>query len=212
MIRYFTIPGFGNSGPQHWQTYFERSGENFQRIEQEEWNAPACKDWILTIDKAITGYDPATIIFIGHSLGCATIAHWAKKYNKKIKAAMLVAPSDIESPHYTFPINGFNPIPKDKINFPTIVIASADDQWVSLDRAKHFADNWGSKFINIGNAGHINAASGHYEWQEGLEILKTLGCNIQAISLLFNDSINCSIVIASSRLNSPILVLHKLLR
>jgi len=142
---------------------------------QQEWDAPTCSVWIETIDKAISNTDPSTIVLIGHSIGCSTIAHWANQYKKKIKGALLVAPSDVEALHYTFPAKGFKPMPVEKINFPTIVVASSDDQWVSLERAKYFADCWGSQFINIGNAGHINAASGHYEWKEGLDILKRLG-------------------------------------
>ena len=175
MTNYFIVPGLGNSGPQHWQTFFENSADNFQRINQQEWDAPLCSDWIKTINQAISKYDLSTVILIGHSLGCVTIAHWATQYNKKIKGALLVAPSDIENPVYTFPATGFDPIPTGKINFKTIVVASEDDEWVSLDRAKYFANNWGSAFINIGNAGHINAASGHWQWNEGLEILKTFG-------------------------------------
>jgi hypothetical protein len=87
---------------------------------------------------------------------------------------MLVAPSDIETPAYTFPATGFAPIPLVRFNFRTIVVASADDPWVSIERAQYFANHWGSEFINIGNAGHINAASGHTRWNEGLEILKRL--------------------------------------
>jgi predicted alpha/beta hydrolase family esterase len=175
MTNYFTVPGLGNSGPDHWQTFFETSGNNFQRIIQQEWDAPHCSDWIATIDKAISNYDPATVILIGHSLGCAAIAHWAAQYNKIIKGALLVAPSDLEAPQYTFPAKGFDPMPKNKINFQTIVVASADDPWVSPDRANYFAANWNSGFINIGNAGHINAASGYGQWEEGLDILNTLG-------------------------------------
>jgi len=175
MNNYFIVSGLGNSGPQHWQTYFERTGENFKRIEQQEWDAPNCNDWTATIDKAIEGYDLQTIILIGHSLGCATIAHWCARYNKKIKGALLVAPSDLEAPQYDFPAKGFAPFPKNKIDFKTIVVASTDDPWVSIERAKYFADKWGSEFVNIGNAGHINVSSGHSEWKEGLEILKRLG-------------------------------------
>ncbi|MBL0182011.1 MAG: alpha/beta hydrolase [Chitinophagaceae bacterium] len=65
---------------------------------------------------------------------------------------------------------GLAPFPKEKINFRTIVVASSNDQWVSLERAKYFANNRGSEFINIGDAGHSNTASGHYEWEEGLAI------------------------------------------
>lgn len=175
MSNYLIVPGLGNSGSEHWQTYFERSGTNFLRINQKEWDAPICSHWIETIDQTVSKYDLNSVILIGHSLGCSTIAHWAKKYRRIIKGALLVAPSDLESPIYTFPAKGFDPIPLDKINFKTIVVASADDPWVSLERANYFANNWGSDFINIGNAGHINTASGYGHWKSGLEILKRLG-------------------------------------
>lgn len=175
MTNYFIVPGLGNSGEAHWQTFFEKSGDNFQRIEQQEWDSPDCTDWIATIDKAISTFDPATVVLIGHSLGCTAIAYWAYEYKKIIKGAFLVAPSDIESPRYTFIATGFTPIPLNRLSFKSIVVASSNDPWVSLERAKYFAENWGSEFINIGDAGHINAEAGFGEWQEGLEILKTLG-------------------------------------
>jgi uncharacterized protein len=175
MTNYLIVPGLNNSGPEHWQTHFEKSGNNFDRIIQQEWEAPSRIEWIETVDREVSVYDPSTVVLIGHSLGCATIASWATEYRKNIKGAMLVAPSDIETPHYNFPITGFDPMPKNKINFKTIVVASSNDEWVTLERAKYFAEKWGSEFINIGNAGHINTASGYGEWKEGLAILKTLG-------------------------------------
>lgn len=175
MTNYFIIPGLGNSGPDHWQTHFENSDRAFKRINQREWESPECIDWIRTIDTALSDYDLSAVVLIGHSLGCATIVHWAARYNKVIKGALLVAPSDLEAPQYTFPAKGFSPIPKVKINFKTIVVASEDDIWVSMDRARYFADCWGSELVNIGNAGHVNAASGYGEWAEGLEILKRIG-------------------------------------
>ncbi len=175
MTHYFIVPGLGNSGPQHWQTYFQSSGTNFHRIEQQEWDAPACSDWIATIDQSVSAYDLSQVVLVGHSLGCAAIAHWANHYQKVVKGAMLVAPSDLEAPHYTFPTRGFTPMPLAKINFKTIVVASANDMWVTVDRAQYFANHWGSAFVNIGNAGHINAASGHYLWDEGMDLLKTFG-------------------------------------
>ena len=174
MTNYLLIPGLGNSGPEHWQTFFENSGDNFKRINQQEWDVPNCNDWVTTINNTISEYDPTAVILIGHSLGCTTIAHWATRYKKKIKGALLVAPSDVEAQQYSFPAKGFSPAPTEKINFKTIVVASEDDPWVSLERAKYFAGNWGSEFINIGKAGHINAASGHYKWIDGLKILERL--------------------------------------
>lgn len=171
MTNYFIVPGLGNSGPEHWQTYFENSGPNFKRIQQKEWDAPNCKDWINTINEAIASVDPLSVVLIGHSLGCATIAHWAKEFGITIKGALLVAPSDLEAPRYNFPATGFNPIPLEPIPFKTIVVASSNDEWVSLERAAYFAHCWGSEFINIGEAGHINAVSGYFRWEEGRQFL-----------------------------------------
>lgn len=175
MTTYLIVPGLGNSGPEHWQSYFEKSGDNFFRIEQDNWDSPRCEDWIKTIDDTLKNFDTSNVVLIAHSLGCATIAHWVEKYNRQIKGALLVAPSDLEAPQYTFPATGFTPIPLNKLPFPTIVVASADDIWVSLERAQFFANSWGSDFINLGSAGHINVASGYTNWDEGLEILKRLG-------------------------------------
>jgi predicted alpha/beta hydrolase family esterase len=175
MTRYFIIPGLGNSGPEHWQTWFESRGPEFIRIHQREWDAPELDDWLANIDKALAGEDLSEVVLVGHSLGCATIAHWARHSGKLVKGALLVAPSDIEAPVYTFSATGFAPMPLGRIPFPTIVVASTDDVWVSLERAEFFAHHWGSRLVNIGAAGHINAASGHHQWKEGLDLLKSLG-------------------------------------
>lgn len=174
LTNYLIIPGLGNSGPEHWQSYFENLGDNFSRIEQKEWDSPDCKDWINNINARILDFDPASVVLIGHSLGCATIAHWAKEFGTIIKGAILVAPSDLEAPRYNFPATGFSPIPLAPFKFKTIVVASSNDEWVTLERAQYFANCWGSEFVNIGEAGHINAASGHYRWGEGLELLKKI--------------------------------------
>jgi len=175
MTNYFIVPGLGNSGPDHWQTHFEKSGENFVRINQKDWEAPASADWVNNIDEALSDYDLATVVLIGHSLGCTAIANWAKQSQKIIKGALLVAPSDLEAPKYIFPTVGFDHVPLDRFNFKTIVVASTNDEWVSIERATFFAEHWGSELINIGDAGHINAASGFGKWDEGREVLKRLG-------------------------------------
>ncbi|MEO6589297.1 MAG: alpha/beta hydrolase [Pyrinomonadaceae bacterium] len=58
--------------------------------------------------------------------------------------------------------------------FPSIVVASNDDAFVTLDRAKEFAESWGSRFVFIGAAGHFNSASGLGPWTKGKELLADL--------------------------------------
>jgi predicted alpha/beta hydrolase family esterase len=92
---------------------FQNSGDNFLRVEQQEWDALDCEAWVTNIDKKVLDFDLSTVVLIGHSLGCATIAHWAKKHKRQIKGALLVAPSDLEAPPYMFPSTDFAPIPLD---------------------------------------------------------------------------------------------------
>jgi len=174
MTNYFIIPGLGGSGPEHWQTHFEKLGDNFQRIIQKDWDEPNIPEWAANIDRAIADYDAESVILVAHSLGCLTLAYWANQYQRKIKGALLVAPPDIDRVHLKLNKTLFDTFPSNKIKFETIVVASTNDQWATLNTAKSYADNWGSKFVNIGDAGHINDQSGFGDWQQGQGILKRL--------------------------------------
>jgi uncharacterized protein len=168
-----TIPGLGGSGPQHWQSIWEKQ-YNFIRIEQSDWETPVCADWIENINNAVNRYDPAGVILVSHSLACSALAYWAQKFNVKIKGALLVAPADSEAESFPTVTSGFSPMPLFKFPFPSIVVSSTNDFYVTAERAKLFADSWGSEFINVGDAGHINVGSGYGEWDEGSELLKRL--------------------------------------
>jgi predicted alpha/beta hydrolase family esterase len=167
-------PGLGNSGEQHWQTLWEKRYPQFTRIEQKEWDAPVCKDWISTIDEAVMQSEPRSVILVGHSLACCAIGYWSQEFQRKIKGALLVAPSDTEADSYPPGTTGFKPMPMSKLPFPSITVMSTNDQYVQIDRAKTFAQAWGSELINIGNAGHINAESKLGFWEFGLELLDRL--------------------------------------
>jgi uncharacterized protein len=167
------VPGLGNSGDGHWQTIWQDTF-GFERIVQKEWEKPIASDWIDTIQHAVDKHAHDSLILVGHSLGCNTIVKWAAQNDKKIKGALLVAPSDTEAPSYPAGTTGFTPMPAFRLPFPSITIASSNDPFVSIDRAKYFAALWGSKLVEVGPAGHINVASGHGDWNEGLSYLRQL--------------------------------------
>ncbi len=167
------LPGLGNSGEGHWQTIWQnRFG--FERVEQKNWDEPVCDDWTAAIDAAVLKHGITNVILVAHSLANTTVAAWAKKYNRTIKGALLVAPSDTEADSYPPGTTGFMPMVLHKLPFPSIVVASDNDYYVTPARAAYFANCWGSKLVTIGNAGHINVGSGHGEWEEGLRFLKEL--------------------------------------
>jgi uncharacterized protein len=179
----FILPGLGNSGPEHWQSYWERSHPSFKRIEQAEWETPDCHDWVTALDKAIQASNEQ-LVLIGHSSSCALICHWArfaKNYShlKKISGALLVAPSDPEADSYPLGAKNFRPMPLQALPFPSIVVASTDDIYVTMERAQFFAQAWGSKLVNLGAAGHINSASALGDWPQGMQLLQELNGRVK---------------------------------
>ena len=169
----FILPGLGNSEDTHWQSLWENRF-NFERIQQRDWETPICSEWIETIDKKIREHRAEDVILVGHSLACCTISFWASQYKRKIKGALLVAPSDTEADTYPPGTSGFTPMPINPLPFPSITVVSTDDFYVSIERANHFAKAWKSELINIGHAGHINVEAGFGAWNDGLEILLKL--------------------------------------
>ena len=172
------VPGLGNSGEQHWQTYWEKT-YHLPRVNQQDWKNPHLPDWLEILDQTVTEYNPADVILVGHSLACATIGHWAEKYNRNIKAALLVAPADTEAPDFPPEATNFAPMPLQRLSFPSVIVASTNDEYVTLARAQYFAECWGSRFINIGHEGHINASSDLKDWPDGLQLLQQLDHDLQ---------------------------------
>ncbi len=169
----FILPGLNNSGPQHWQTYWEND-YGFTRIQQADWDNPVADEWIKTIEEKLNSYPMEEVVLIGHSLACCTIVKWAERYGHFIKGALLVGPSDTEALSYPPGTTGFTPMPAYRLPFSSIVVASSDDLYVTIERAKFFAGNWGSQWVNAGALGHINTASNIGNWPQGYAILQQL--------------------------------------
>ena len=166
-----TLPGLWNSGPQHWQTHWERKYPRWTRIAHRDWDSPECGEWVAELDAAIAACERPPLL-AAHSLSCTLVARWAASNSRlKIAGAFLVAPSDVDAPSYPKEPVGFGPMPMAPLPFPTMLVASSNDEYVSLERARSFASAWGSQFIDIGAAGHINGASGYGEWPQGEQLL-----------------------------------------
>ncbi len=174
MIYYFTLPGLGGSDNEHWQSRFEKVLPNCKRIEQKNWDKPNCEEWVKTINDALKGYDLSKVVLISHSLGGIALSHWVNTYHKKVKGAFIVAPPHVEGVSPEYELNTFLPVPLKPFLFPTTLVASTNDQWSGIEDSKQLAEHWGSKFINIGDAGHINSDSGFGAWEEGQDILGNL--------------------------------------
>ncbi|MEO8634008.1 MAG: alpha/beta hydrolase [Gemmatimonadales bacterium] len=171
--RVLLLPGLYDSGPDHWHSHWERADPTFLRVVQRDWTTPARHDWVQTLDNEIAAAGPE-VILAAHSTACALVAFWSVETGGRVGGALLVGPSDTEAASYPHGPVGWQPMPLERLPFPTLVVASEDDEYVSLHRARTFAKAWGSQFRNIGRAGHINSASGLGDWPAGRTMLTEL--------------------------------------
>ena len=172
------LPGWQDSGPEHWQGIWLKKYPNAIKVMQRDWMNAKKDEWVAILNEYIEKYKGTDIILVGHSLACPAIAFWAKEYapktSVKIKGALLVCPSDTEMDDFPKEMQGFSPIPLNPLPFKTIVVASENDPWVSIARAEYFADHWGAELVNVGPHGHINTDTGFGDWPEGEKLLSEL--------------------------------------
>lgn len=176
-----TLPGLDNSGPRHWQTYWEVL-PNCRRVDLGCWDQPKLHEWVPALDRAVREA-PRPVVLAAHSLGCFAAAWWAalcwvEAFQDKVRGALLVAPPDVDALDANQRIRDFRPLPRVRLPFRTLLVASRNDGYASFDRAKEMALAWGSELVDAGPTGHINADSGVDEWPRGLRMLAMLGgCN-----------------------------------
>lgn len=166
MQPHLIVPGWGGSGPAHWQTCWERDLPHATRLEVPDWIRPHRADWLRALDAAIGGAATPPIV-IAHSLGCIALASWAASAAHPVRGALLVAPADVDRAGCSSFLRDFAPVPRARLPFPARVVASDDDPYASLDRARQFAADWGAQLTVLHRAGHINAEAGFGPWREG---------------------------------------------
>jgi uncharacterized protein len=167
------LPGIGGSGPEHWQSRWEAANPDFMRVGQRDWDHPVRSDWTASLEEAVLRSGPETVL-VAHSIGCLLVAHWAVSSRLDIHGALLVAVPDPLSPVFPPNATGFAPVPRQRLPFQSIVVASSNDPFGSVEFAGRCAASWGSRFAAIGDAGHINTAGGFGEWDDGLAYLDVL--------------------------------------
>ena len=168
------LPGWQSSSPAHWQSRWEAL-HGFQRVEQHDWIRALRGEWLIQLEEAVLA-STRPVVLVAHSLGCIQTAAWASisQQTHRVRAALLVAPGDVEAPGLREQLPTWQPIALQPLPFATTLVGSHDDPYCTLERARGFASAWGSSFHDLGPAGHINADSGLGDWPLGLALLQTL--------------------------------------
>jgi uncharacterized protein len=161
------VPGLHSSDTGHWQTWLEGNLADAIRVEQNDWNDASLPEWASRIRRGIASATQPVFI-VAHSFGALAAVQAANDHGERIGGVLLVAPADPKR----FGVADF--LPTKQLAFPSIVVASTTDPWISIEAASGWARLWGSEFVNVGDAGHINTQAGFGPWRQGAALLEKL--------------------------------------
>lgn len=176
------VPGLRDHMPEHWQTFLERELPNARSVPRMDSDRDklSCAAWVARLQDSLAQIE-GPVILAAHSAGCMIVVHWAQQHQRAIKGALLATPADLESPlpegYPTQEVllqNGWVPTPRARLPFPSIVAASENDPLGRLERVEALAQAWGSRFVNVGNVGHLNPAAGYGRWPQAEQFVREL--------------------------------------
>lgn len=171
-VRVLTLPGWQGSGPQHWQTLWEQQ-YGYERVEQHDWQHPRRGDWQARLDEVVLSSE-RPVVLVAHSLGCLLVVAWAQfsRYTERVRGALLVAPPDVMQESLLHALPSWAPVPVQALPFPSTVVASRNDPYCTVSQAQRWANSWGSRWVDAGACGHVNAESGLGPWPAGHTLIE----------------------------------------
>jgi predicted alpha/beta hydrolase family esterase len=168
-----TVPGLRGRVDEHWQTWLAARRPDVVAVPPLGRDNPSLADRVAALNETVEIVG-GPVIIVAHSAGVLTTAHWAARHRAAaglVLGALLATPPDLGSPlpaeYPSLAIlahHGWLPIPRERLPFPSIVAASANDALGDPQRVRALADAWGSRWHDLGAVGHLNPASGYGEW------------------------------------------------
>ena len=166
--------GAAATGEGHWQQRMVSKLSTAKIVEQEDWFYGSLSKAVGALVAAVKATDKP-VVFVAHSAGCILVAHAVAALREagvlaRIKGAFFVAPpcqQELEKLEPRLDAEMVK-VPREPLPFVSIVIASSNDHFSTLEQSADIASAWGSDFVNAGEQGHINIDSGHGPWPEGM--------------------------------------------
>lgn len=165
------VPGYGDSGPDHWQSLWERRLGAI-RVVQDDWHAAEPQAWSARVAATVAMAGDGVLV-VAHSLGCLATALADPQAMGRVRGALLVAPPDPAGPAFPRSVRG-DWSARGRLAFPALVVYSTDDPYADEAFSRRRAEDWGAGSVCVGAAGHINADSGLGGWDAGLELLRRI--------------------------------------
>ncbi|WP_019203159.1 alpha/beta hydrolase [Tsukamurella sp. 1534] len=171
------VPGLRGPAPSHWQELYAARTERAATVpfpDEGRWHDIA--ERVRLLGRTVSSVD-GPVVLVAHSAGALVVAHWAGVLADgdpalaRVTGALLATPPDFgvnwPAPHprpAELAAAGWEPIPRRALPFPSIVAASRSDPLARYRTTAGLAERWGSRLLDLGDAGHLNPAAGYGEW------------------------------------------------
>ncbi|MFE3293719.1 RBBP9/YdeN family alpha/beta hydrolase [Rhodococcus sp. NPDC059234] len=182
------VPGLRDHVADHWQTLLADKLDRVRTVPPLESDKLSVTARVAALDAVLSDI-AGPVVLVAHSAGVMITVHWAQQPTRAIQGALLATPADLEQPlpegypsFEDLDRNGWNPIPRRRLPFPSIVAASGNDPLGGHRRIAGMAETWGSRLVDLGDVGHLNPASGYGYWPQAEELLDDLMCVKEAAS------------------------------
>jgi uncharacterized protein len=174
------VPGPWDHADEHWQRLLQRRLPLSRMVEPLERHKIRRAAHVAALDEAISQVEGA-VLLAAHCAGVMVAVHWAQRFPRTIMGALLATPADLEHPlPDSYPSlaqikeNGWLPVPRAPLPFPSVLAASRDDPLGRVERMQQYASDWGSRLVDIGDVGHLNPNAGYGDWPYALDLLRSL--------------------------------------
>ncbi|MDH6280960.1 RBBP9/YdeN family alpha/beta hydrolase [Prescottella agglutinans] len=180
------VPGLRDHVEDHWQTLLAAGLDKVRTVPPLEHDKLSLDARVAALDAVLADIE-GPVVLVAHSAGVMITVHWAARHDRPVAGAILATPSDLSTPLPAgYPAladleaNGWNPVPRNPLPFPSIVAASTNDPLADFAVVVDLAHAWGGRLVDLGEVGHLNPASGYGEWPRATELLDELFTTIGA--------------------------------
>jgi predicted alpha/beta hydrolase family esterase len=181
------VPGLRGHVEDHWQTRLAATLPNARTVRPLGRDEPDLTARVSLLDQIVEDVD-GPVVIVAHSAGVLVTVHWAASYQgTSVVGALLATPPAFAEelpPEYPsvsrLRANGWLPIPRRPLPFPSILATSTDDALGNPVRLRAMANAWGSREHSLGAVGHLNPSSGFGEWSGATALIEELTAGIRS--------------------------------
>lgn len=182
------VPGLRDHVADHWQTLLADELDRVRTVPPLEHDRLSLAARVAALDAVLADIE-GPVVLVAHSAGVMITVHWAQRVSRPIRGALLATPADLENPlpegyptSADLDANGWTPIPRGRLPFPSIVAASRNDPLAGYRRVAGMAETWGSRLVDLGEVGHLNPASGYGHWPQARTLLDELTGAVEGVA------------------------------